>query len=84
MTFDEKRKLAQYVFNSVDSNGKRHGVYVEKVDRKNYQWRFTLQGALFTRDDYLPMRSSDARALLGIEDKSIDPFKLNMQCQVTA
>jgi hypothetical protein len=84
MSFDEKRKLAQYAFNSVDSNGKRSGVYVEKTDRVNYPWYFTLKGALIHREDKLPMRSSDARSILGIEDESIDPFKLNMQCQVTA
>ena len=74
--FEEKRKLAQFAFSGENPDGKRCGVYLEKTDSEKYPWRFSIQGVLKTRkNERLPMRPSEARGLLGIEDNSIDPVQ---------
>ncbi len=79
MTFEDKKKLAQFAFSGKDPEGKRYGVYVEKTDLENYPWRFTLIGSLwpdwYVRNEILPMELYEAQGILGIEDESYDPFR---------
>ncbi|HPQ22265.1 MAG TPA: recombinase family protein, partial [Saprospiraceae bacterium] len=45
MTFDDKRKLLQYVFDGKDAHGKRCGVYIRKSD--NGRWLYTINGLFY-------------------------------------
>ncbi len=42
MTFDDKRRLLQYVFDGKDADGKRCGVYIRKAD--NDRWIYEING----------------------------------------
>jgi hypothetical protein len=80
MTFQEKRALAQFVFAGRDPEGNRCGVYVEKTDSDKYSWGFSIRGLLATREnERLPMKAAEARAVLGIEDASVDPLQRTYQ-----
>jgi hypothetical protein len=71
ITFEEKRKLAQFAFSGQDPEGRRCGVYLEKTDSEKYPWRFTIRGVLKTRkNERLPLREWQVRSILGIEDES--------------
>ena len=44
MSFEDKRALLQNLFGGTDKDGKRYGVYVEKMKRKDL-WVYTIKWA---------------------------------------
>jgi DNA repair exonuclease SbcCD ATPase subunit len=44
MSFEDKRALLQNLFGGTDKDGKRYGVYVEKLKKKGL-WVYTIRGA---------------------------------------
>jgi hypothetical protein len=73
MSFDEKRKLAQFAFSGKDQDGKRSGVYVKK---DNDGFSYTITGVLGHSNltGFLPLEDWQARGLLGIEDDNYNPL----------
>jgi len=75
MSFDERRKLAQFAFNGKDQDGNRAGLYIRQD--KEAEWSFTIKGIFsgVNEQDFLPMEPWKANALLGIEDHNYNPFE---------
>jgi len=71
MSFEEKRKLAQFAFSGRDYQGQRSGVYVRKDGN---EWSFEIKGVLLDSSilEYLPMNQEKANSILGIEEEHIN------------
>jgi len=46
MSFEERRQLLQALFDGVDENGKRLGVYIKKLNNKKHPWYYEIRGNL--------------------------------------
>ena len=76
MSFEEKRKLLQAVFDGKTPEGKRYGVYIRKRDNEKHPWEFEIIGNFVKIEDFLPMSEDEKAAILGVpEREKLDKYE---------
>jgi site-specific DNA recombinase len=76
MPFDSQRRLVEHALSGRDSNGKKHGVYVERTEEG---WAFTIRGVLLNQTGIIDMSQEERDMLIGEEmgpDDVIDPDRV--------
>lgn len=75
MSFDDKRKMLQMMFEGRDSDGKRHGVYLYKDDtNKKQPWYFEIRGNFVTDTGRLPMSLWEKQGIMGYHGDCPDDY----------
>ncbi len=79
MSFEDKRKLIEHFFAGKDAEGMRLGVYVERSDKGQRRWKFTITGRLCQKTGWFPMSLGEVQARTGVETEFVgedyDPFQ---------
>jgi DNA invertase Pin-like site-specific DNA recombinase len=46
MSFDDKKRMLQDIFQGKDLNGRRNGIYIKKTESKKWPWVYVVKGIL--------------------------------------
>lgn len=80
MTYEDKRKMLQNIFDGVSDTGNRLGVYVTRNGKKVYSFR--ILGNFISMDNLSPLRDGEADLIMGNE--SFEYKQKNKKCSVVS